>query len=65
LNDKLSNAHPGEVLVDVGCGNGKYLGDENFKHVQQIGLDYRLIIFRTSLLLAILSKNFIDYSTLQ
>ena len=39
LHAKLLD-HPGAVLVDVGCGNGKYLGDVKLKHIQQIGLDY-------------------------
>ena len=29
-----------ELLLDLGCGNGKYLGDDKLQHVQQIGLDY-------------------------
>ena len=32
------HADPGDVLVDVGCGNGKYLGHR--KDLCQIGLDY-------------------------
>ena len=39
LHAKLLD-HPGAVLVDVGCGNGKYLGDVKLKNIHQIGLDY-------------------------
>ena len=36
LDAKLSQ--PGAILVDVGCGNGKYLG--HHKNAFQLGLDY-------------------------
>ena len=49
--DFLQNyAQTGDVLVDVGCGNGKYLGHRG--DLVQIGLDYS-----RNLLTIVASKN--------